>query len=92
MAATSNFIDDRHSQEFLSSAIAEDIAALNFQSFDGDNENELDEVFDLLIPESKHNNNGTLSGTSQQTLAAILRSGGWFFKGHNRGKTTSSNK
>jgi putative DNA primase/helicase len=77
----STFIDNLHSQEFLSSAIAVDIAALNFQSFDND-ENDLEEVFDLLIPEPKHNNNGTLSGTSQKSLANILRSGGWFFKGH----------
>ena len=75
-------IDDQHLAEFTASAIAQDIVALNFRSFDGEDENGLDEVFTLLIPNPKHNNNGTPSGTSQQQLAAILRSGGWIFEGY----------
>jgi putative DNA primase/helicase len=82
MALDFNSIKDTHSQEFKDSAIASDIADLNFRSFDGDNENALDEVFTLLIPEPNHNNNGTLSGKSPNTLANTLRSGGWIFEGH----------
>jgi hypothetical protein len=79
---TYNCIDDRHAQAFADSAIAEDIAALNFRSFDGENENAIDEAFTLLIAEPKHSNNGTLAGTSQKDLANILRGGGWIFEGH----------
>ena len=75
-------IDDLHSQEFLSSAIAEDIAALNFRSFDGVDENGIEEAFIELIEEPEHNNNGTLSGNSQNNLANTLRSGGWIFQGY----------
>jgi hypothetical protein len=75
-------IDPKHAKEFADSEIADDIAALNFRSWNPEDENDLDEVFTLLIPEPKHNNNGTLSGTSQQELAAILRSGGWVFEGY----------
>jgi putative DNA primase/helicase len=82
MALDFNSIKDTHSQEFKDSAIASDIADLNFRSFDGDNENALDEVFTLLIAEPKHNNNGTLSGKSPNILANTLRSGGWIFEGH----------
>lgn len=73
---------DRHVQEFKASAIADDIAALNFRSFDGENENDLNEAFTLLIEEPKHNNNGTLSGKSQNDLANALRSSGWIYQGH----------
>jgi putative DNA primase/helicase len=69
-------------QELKASAIAPDIIALNFYSFDGNDENELDEVFTELIHDPKHNNNGTLSGTAQNNLANHLRSGGWYFKGY----------
>ena len=75
-------IDERHLAEFRDSAIADDIAALNFRSFDGSNENELDEAFTLLIEKPAHNNNGTLAGKSQNDLAIALRSGGWIFKGY----------
>ena len=83
-------IDPQHIQDFRDSAISDDIADLNFRSFDGNDENELDEVFTLLIPEPDHSNNGTLSGTPQQELAAILRSGGWSFEGH-KGKCVKPN-
>ena len=82
MTTDSNSIDDLHSQEFTASAIAEDIAALNFRSWNPDNENDLDEVFALLIVEPEHGNNGTLSGHSQNDLANTLRSGGWLFEGY----------
>lgn len=82
MKTTVTNFSPEHALEFQASAIADDIAALNLQSFDGNDENELDEVFTLLIPEPEHNNNGTLSGKSQNDLANALRSGGWFFKGH----------
>jgi hypothetical protein len=75
-------IDEQHLAEFRSSAIADDIAALNFPSFDGSNEDELDEAFTLLIEKPDHNNNGTLAGKSQNELAKALRSGGWMFKGY----------
>jgi putative DNA primase/helicase len=75
-------IDELHLAEFRSSAIADDIAALNFRSFDGSNENELDEAFTLLIEEPDHNNNGTLAGESQKKLSNTLRSGGWIFDGY----------
>jgi hypothetical protein len=42
-------IDELHLAEFRSSAIADDIAALNFRSWIPDNENDLDEAFTLLI-------------------------------------------
>ena len=77
-----NIITERHALEFKTSALAPDIAALNFRSFDGENENDLDEVFTLLIEESDHNNNGTLAGKSQNDLANALRSGGWTFEGY----------
>jgi Domain of unknown function (DUF3854) len=82
MTTNSNRLDDRHAQEFADSAIAEDIAALNFRSFDGEDENELDEAFLLLKEEPDHNNNGTLAGKPQNDLANVLRSGGWIFEGY----------
>ncbi len=75
-------IDERHLAEFRDSAIADDIAALNFRSWIPDNENDLDEAFTLLIEEPDHNNNGTLAGKSQNDLANALRSGGWIFEGY----------
>ena len=75
-------IDEPHLTEFRDSAIAPDIAALNFRSFDGSNENELDEAFTLLVEEPDHNNNWTLAGKSQNDLANTLRSGGWIFEGY----------
>ena len=75
-------IDEQHLAEFRDSAIADDIAALNFRSFDGSNENELKEAFTLLVEEPDHNNNGTLAGKSQKDLANTLRSGGWIFDGY----------
>ena len=78
----SNRFPNRIVEEFKASAIAEDITALNFRAWNPEDENELDEVFTLLIPDPKHNNNGTLSGTSQNQLAAIFRSGGWIFEGY----------
>ena len=60
------YIDEQHLAEFKASAIADDIAVLNFRSWIPDNENDLDEVFTLLIIEPEHRNNGTLSGSSPQ--------------------------
>jgi putative DNA primase/helicase len=71
-----------HIKEFRDSAIDDGIAALNFWSFDGSDENELDQVFSRLKLEPEHKNNGTLSGKSQQELANILYGGGWVFEGH----------
>ena len=75
-------IDEPHLADFRDSAIAPDIAALNFRSFDGSNDNELDEAFTLLVEEPNHNNNGTLAGKSQNDLANTLRSRGWIFEGY----------
>jgi putative DNA primase/helicase len=69
-------------EEFKASAIAEDIAALNFRTWNPLNENDLDEVFTLLVAEPEHRNNGTLAGRSQNDLANTLRGGGWIFEGH----------
>jgi putative DNA primase/helicase len=76
-------LDEQHLAEFRDSAIADDITALNFRSFDGENENDLDEAFTLLIEEADHNNNGTLKGKSLNNLANTLRSSGWIFDGYN---------
>ena len=75
-------IDGQHRAEFKASAIDEDIAALNFRTWNPFNENDLDEVFTLLVSEPKHRNNGTLAGRSANDLANTLRSGGWIFEGH----------
>jgi Domain of unknown function (DUF3854) len=69
-------------EEFKASAIADDIAALNFRYWNPFDENDLDEVFTLLIAEPEHRNNGTLAGRSQNDLANTLRCGGWIFEGH----------
>jgi hypothetical protein len=82
MTIISNPIDDRHAQEFTDSAIAQDIAALNFRSWNPVNDNDLDEVFTLLIDEPQHRNNGTLAGQSQNELANTIRGGGWIFEGY----------
>jgi putative DNA primase/helicase len=73
---------DTFSQELKASAIADDIAALNFRTWNPFNDNDLDEVFTLLIAEPEHRNNGTLAGRSANDLANTLRSGGWIFEGH----------
>jgi putative DNA primase/helicase len=73
---------DTFSQELKASAIADDIAALNFRTWNPFNENDLDEVFTLLVLEPEHRNNGTLAGRSANDLANTLRSGGWIFEGH----------
>ncbi len=83
-------IDEQHAQEFIASAIADDITALNFRSFDGKDESEIDQVFTLLIEEPDHNNNGTLSGKPQNDLANVLRGGGWIFEGY-RGRCIKPN-
>ena len=75
-------IDEQHRTEFKASAIADDIAALNFRSWNPFNENDLDEVFILLVAEPEHRNNGTLAGRSQNDLANTLRSGCWSFEGY----------
>lgn len=75
-------IDEPHRAEFKASAISDDIAALNFRSWNPSNENDLDEVFTLLVSEPEHRNNGTLAGRSQNDLANTLRSGGWSFEGY----------
>jgi putative DNA primase/helicase len=73
---------DTFSQELKASAIADDIAALNFRTWNPFNDNDLDDVFGLLVPEPEHRNNGTLAGRSQNDLANTLRSGGWIFEGY----------
>ena len=73
---------DTFSQELKASAISDDIAALNFRTWNPFNENDLDEVFTLLVLEPEHRNNGTLAGRSANDLANTLRSGGWIFEGH----------
>jgi putative DNA primase/helicase len=75
-------IDDRHLVEFKASAIAEDTIELNFRSWNPLNENDLDEVFTLLVSEPEHRNNGTLAGRANEQLANTLRSGGWIFDGY----------
>jgi putative DNA primase/helicase len=69
-------------EEFRASAIADDIADLNFRTWNPLDENDLDEVFTLLVAEPEHRNNGTLAGRSQNDLANTLRGGGWIFEGH----------
>jgi len=73
---------DTMGRELQASAIADDIAALNFRSWNPFNENDLDEVFTLLVAEPEHRNNGTLAGRSANDLANTLRSGGWIFEGY----------
>ena len=73
---------DTMDRELKASAIADDIAALNFRSWNPFNENDLDEVFTLLVAEPEHRNNGTLAGRSANDLANTLRSGGWIFEGY----------
>jgi putative DNA primase/helicase len=73
---------DTFSQELKASAIADDIAALNFRTWNPFNDNDLDDVFTLLVLEPEHRNNGTLAGRSANDLANTLRSGGWIFEGH----------
>ena len=75
-------IDEPHLAEFKASAIAEDIIELNFRSWNPSNENDLDEVFTLLVLEPRHQNNGTLAGLANKQLANTLRSGGWIFVGY----------
>ena len=82
MTITCNFIEEHHDREFTASAIAPDIAALNFRSWNPLDENSLDDVFTLLITEPQHRNNGTLAGRSANDLANVLRSGGWIFEGY----------
>jgi putative DNA primase/helicase len=79
---SNSYISDKHFKEFRDSAIDDVTANLNFWSFDGNDEGELDQVFSRLKLDPEHNNNGTLSGKSQQELANILRGGGWVFEGH----------
>jgi putative DNA primase/helicase len=55
---------DTISQELKASAIADDIAALNFRTWNPFNDNDLDDVFTLLVEEPTHRNNGTLAGLS----------------------------
>jgi putative DNA primase/helicase len=71
-----------HAREFAASAIAPDIAALNFRSWNPLDENDLDYVFDLLIAEPQYRNNGTLAGHAQNELANVIRGGGWIFEGY----------
>jgi putative DNA primase/helicase len=75
-------LEQHHAREFAASAIAADIAALNFRSWNPLDENDLDYVFDLLITEPQHRNNGTLAGRSQNELVNVLRGGGWLFAGY----------
>jgi energy-coupling factor transporter ATP-binding protein EcfA2 len=86
-----------HLAEFRASAIADDIIAHNLRSFepstnpnDTGSEYELDEIFGILIDNPEHINNGTLSGTAQQSAANALLDGGWVFEG-DKGKTVKPN-
>jgi hypothetical protein len=83
-----------HIKEFRDSAIADDIIALNFQSFDGSDENEREEAFLLLKNDPQHNNNGTLAGKSQNDLANGLCCDCWIYQGHSGviGKLNSPRK
>jgi Domain of unknown function (DUF3854) len=74
-------LDRVHAIELAKSAISDDIAQLNFRSFDPDDETDLDRVFLSLIAEPDHRNNGTLAGKSANDLANALRYGGWIFRG-----------
>jgi putative DNA primase/helicase len=75
-------IDELHLAEFKASGIADDIAALNFRTWNPFNDNDLDDVFTLLVEEPAHRNNGTLAGRSQNDLANTLRAEGWIFEGY----------
>ena len=76
-----SLLAESHQQEFKNSAISDDIAALNFKSFDGTDENDLADVFDLLVPDSKANSNRTAPNKSERDLAHhYMRSGGWIFE------------
>jgi putative DNA primase/helicase len=75
-------IDELHLAEFKASGIADDIAALNFRTWNPFNDNDLDDVFTLLVEEPTHRNNGTLAGRSQNDLANTLRAEGWIFEGY----------
>jgi putative DNA primase/helicase len=66
-------IDEQHMAEFKASAIADDIAALNFRTWNPFNDNDLDDVFTLLVEEPAHRNNGTLAGRSQNGLVSFYR-------------------
>jgi P4 family phage/plasmid primase-like protien len=74
-------LDTNHLQHLTESAISIDIAALNFYSWDANDENGGDNVFDLLVDNPKYRNNGTLSGGSNNALANVIRAGGWVFEG-----------
>jgi putative DNA primase/helicase len=76
------FIEEHHAHEFTASALAPDIVALNFRSWNPLDENDLDDAFALLIAEPQHRNNGTLAGRSANELANVLRAGGWIFEGY----------
>ena len=65
------FANDTIRQEFKASAIADDIAALNFRAWNPLNENDLDEVFTLLVSEPEHRNNGTLAGRSADRKSVV---------------------
>jgi putative DNA primase/helicase len=82
MNLTRKFIEEHHAHEFTASAIASDIVALNFRSWNPLDENDLDDAFVLLIAEPQHRNNGTLAGRSANELANVLRAGGWVFEGY----------
>lgn len=74
-------LDIAHYQHLKESAIDDDIAALNFRSWDANSEIDRDDVFSLIIPDPKYRNNGSLSGNSQNNLANILYGGGWLYEG-----------
>lgn len=74
-------LDLSHYRHLKESAIDDDIIDLNFRSWNPHNENDLDDIFTLLIADPSHRNNGTLKGKSQNDLANAIRSGGWVFEG-----------
>jgi putative DNA primase/helicase len=85
-----SYISAEHLEELSQvSGIADDIIADNFRTLepctnphDSGSEYMLDEVFCILIDDPIHNNNGTLSGSAQQTLANALGEGACIFEGY----------
>jgi putative DNA primase/helicase len=91
---SNSYISAEHLTELSqTSGIADDIIASNFRTLepctnphDSGAEYMLDEVFCILIDDPTHNNNCTLSGSAQQTLANILGEGTCIFEGY-KGKS-----
>jgi putative DNA primase/helicase len=78
---SNSYISDEHRAEFRASGIDDITADLNFWSFNGDDENDRDEVFLLLKHDPNHKNDSTPSGQSLNDLANALYGGGWVCQG-----------